>query len=570
MRLVKFSVRNYRSITDTHVIELDRWTVLVGPNNEGKSNLLRALATALSNAKALRTRFIRGSAVGSAANLPSGPTIDYRWDEDYPIALQSSHPDGETVMRLWFSLSDDEKREFATSLGTRLRTDLSIELRLGRQTRSFRIRMPGPAAQSLSGKRDLIAAFISERLDFELIRAVRTAADASNIVNRALTAELATVEDDPRYQAALDAIDALQQPIFDRIGLEIETTLREFLPEVRSVEIKPSRERRAVGLRRAFEVIVDDGTATSLRLKGDGIQSIAALSLRRAATTTRAGKRDLVLLIEEPEAHLHPGAARKLRAILEDIAKSIQIVMTTHNPVFVDRSKPSNNVIVAGHRARAATSVDEIREQLGVHASDNLRHADIVLLVEGETDRRALTELLPMSSSVLRDSLASGKLTVEAAGGSDRLSYHASVIKSALCEVHAFLDFDASGRGAAASAQARSILGPDEISFSSCRGAREAEIEDMFNVAIYAPAIATAYGVTLPSTRFNRSSGKWSSRMQAAFLDQGRDWTAVQSAAKALIAELVATTPSLALNPAMRGPFDALVLSLEIRLGSRA
>jgi AAA15 family ATPase/GTPase len=43
MKLKSFTVERYRSITKAKKIRLGRVTVLVGPNNEGKSNLLRSL-----------------------------------------------------------------------------------------------------------------------------------------------------------------------------------------------------------------------------------------------------------------------------------------------------------------------------------------------------------------------------------------------------------------------------------------------------------------------------------------------------------------------------------------------
>ncbi|OYQ24268.1 hypothetical protein CHU93_15600 [Sandarakinorhabdus cyanobacteriorum] len=48
MILATFSVENYRSITQSRKISLSNNTVLVGPNNEGKSNVLRALNLAMS------------------------------------------------------------------------------------------------------------------------------------------------------------------------------------------------------------------------------------------------------------------------------------------------------------------------------------------------------------------------------------------------------------------------------------------------------------------------------------------------------------------------------------------
>ena len=47
MLLKKFSVTNYRSITNA-TVSLGDFTVLVGKNNEGKSNLLRAIDTSMS------------------------------------------------------------------------------------------------------------------------------------------------------------------------------------------------------------------------------------------------------------------------------------------------------------------------------------------------------------------------------------------------------------------------------------------------------------------------------------------------------------------------------------------
>ena len=47
MRLVSFTAKNFRSITDAYKLPLRDFAVLVGPNNEGKSNVLRAIVTAL-------------------------------------------------------------------------------------------------------------------------------------------------------------------------------------------------------------------------------------------------------------------------------------------------------------------------------------------------------------------------------------------------------------------------------------------------------------------------------------------------------------------------------------------
>ena len=43
MKLSYVSVSNYRSITDAYKIDLSNLTVLIGKNNEGKTNIIRAI-----------------------------------------------------------------------------------------------------------------------------------------------------------------------------------------------------------------------------------------------------------------------------------------------------------------------------------------------------------------------------------------------------------------------------------------------------------------------------------------------------------------------------------------------
>ena len=48
MKLVSTTIADFRSITSAYKVALHDFTVLVGPNNEGKSNVLAAISLALS------------------------------------------------------------------------------------------------------------------------------------------------------------------------------------------------------------------------------------------------------------------------------------------------------------------------------------------------------------------------------------------------------------------------------------------------------------------------------------------------------------------------------------------
>ncbi len=48
MRIAFIEVQNFRSLAQTQQLEIKNPSILIGPNNEGKSNLLKALVYAMN------------------------------------------------------------------------------------------------------------------------------------------------------------------------------------------------------------------------------------------------------------------------------------------------------------------------------------------------------------------------------------------------------------------------------------------------------------------------------------------------------------------------------------------
>src|SRR5437899_9145689 len=217
MRLVSFSVQNYRSITKANRIEVGRSTVLVGPNNEGKSNVLRALVIAM---KTLTE--------GVAPLQPLRPTLvrphfffhrsGYRWDKDFPIHLQRSEREGRSIFILEFELDQAEIDAFREEIRSNLNGTLPIQFTFGRNTVEVTVHKRGPGAKKLSQKSGQIARFVAQRIEFEYIQAIRTATSAQRVVNSLIEKELASVESRSEYQQALDKIRELQQPVLDSLS----------------------------------------------------------------------------------------------------------------------------------------------------------------------------------------------------------------------------------------------------------------------------------------------------------------------------------------------------------------
>lgn len=117
MRLVSFTVLKYRSIKTAHKIKVGARTVLVGPNNEGKSNLIRALVTGMRVLTAVRAQppWLKPR----PTRLPSYRSL-YDWERDYPVELQPKDIRGESEITLEFLLSDEEVQEFVQEIKSNL------------------------------------------------------------------------------------------------------------------------------------------------------------------------------------------------------------------------------------------------------------------------------------------------------------------------------------------------------------------------------------------------------------------------------------------------------------------
>jgi putative ATP-dependent endonuclease of OLD family len=354
--------------------------------------------------------------------------------------------------------------------------------------------------------------------------------------------------------------------LLDRLSDGIRDTLKEFLPNVKQVKVSIPQEARYRALRRSCEIVVDDGTPTHLGRKGDGVQSLAALSLMRQPSDGTATVRQLILAIEEPESHLHPNAIHQLKTVLTEISRTNQVIMTTHCPLFVDRATIKSNIIVHRNKATAAKSVHEIRTILGVRASDNLQHAELILVVEGEDDRRAMKVVLAQHSSVLASALSNGTIGIESLQGGSNLSYKLSQVREALCLAHSFLDDDAAGHSAFEKANGDGLLEIADVHFSRCNGFREAEMEDLYDENLYTTMLQNRYGVSTLNPKF-KGPGKWSDRLREVFKNQGKPWSdQIKARLKADVVELVENNAQSALSVHRKSCFDALISALENKL----
>ena len=575
MKLISFSVENYRSITKANKIPLSEYSLLIGANNEGKSNILHALALGM-NALVEWQRWVRRTIDGRVRVAPSSiigmfHRLGYDWEVDFPITKQKrATPSSTTNITLEFELDETETAKFTSEIKSNLNGTLPLLIAFGQKSFDVTVRKPGRGQATLTKKSTRIADFISRRISFEYIPAIRTAKSASRVIEQLTSRELYRLEKNDEYQEAVAKIEELQKPVLNELAKTIQTTVSRFLPSVTSVELKSRREARYRSLRRDVEIIVDDGNHTKLERKGDGVQSLVALALMRHASEQSSREQNTIVAIEEPESHLHPRAVHELRSVIENLATKNQIVLTSHSPLFVNPNRLDHTIIVKSNKAAPAKRISEVRDVLGVRFSDNLENARLVVLVEGADDVVAIRSIVSNRSEALARALTEGTITFDHLCGAGGLRQKASYYQAGMCHVQAFLDDDEAGRQAVSTAIDDNVLCFRDVTLCSVPRMKEAELEDLYDKDIYRADFVNEFGVDPKKKPLRRGKQKWSVLMGRLFNEAGKPWsTAVKRQVKGWLAEYAAERPATILKEPLSRQINNFIQTLEAKLHSK-
>lgn len=533
MRITDVTVQNYRSITQQTKFDINDLTILVGPNNEGKTNLLRAVILGMeiiSRWSALPTRLKalteldgmnafqitrrRASSFGGSAKNPIG----YSWHMDYPLAKQDTRGAHPTTIRLGFELSTEEVQKFRAETGIQNNGRLPIEIRLGRNSASLGIVKPGRGAATHRARASQIAKFISDQIRIVSIPAIRTSDDALSLVNTIASLEIRKLEQSSEYLALVDKIRALQNEILGNLSTRLSASVSNYLSTVKEIRIDAPGIETASN---ADSLLIDDGVITTLEAKGDGVKSLVTMAMIHELASISSVEHNLILAVDEPEAHLHPNSVHELRCLFGRLAANQQVILATHNPIFVNTNQVRSNILVTSNRARPAKSIIEVRETLGVRLADNLASAEVVVLVEGITDERLLPRLLGEVNPSWKNDEFLRRFSFKATRGVGKLRVSVQRERSTLCQIFAVVDGDT-----AASQEVERIVATGLLSHSAIFKLRspsrtEIELEDLVSPSGYLHALSEHFGRTFEEKHFSRRDVKWSRKLTNAATQLG-------------------------------------------------
>jgi hypothetical protein len=158
---------------------------------------------------------------------------------------------------------------------------------------------------------------------------------------------------------------------------------------------------------------LEDELAFNLNESGSGVGQV--LATLYVVLTAREPQ---IIILDEPQSFLHPGAVRKLVEVLRHYTKDKhQLIIATHSPTVITSADPATVTMIRQEGGESLFESIDIKEtaaqrvylsEVGARLSDVFGY-DRVLWVEGETEERcfplilrSLTEERLMGTAILR------------------------------------------------------------------------------------------------------------------------------------------------------------------------
>jgi len=169
-------------------------------------------------------------------------------------------------------------------------------------------------------------------------------------------------------------------------------------------------------------------TEMPLANQGTGLQRMSLIYLIQNMIEKKlmGESDDKLLLIDEPEAFLHPEAVRALSQSLYKIGEKMPLMISTHSPILIDLSERHTSIQVFRVGEKAAIQLyksknnhfdeDDIKNMKILNYVDSYVNefffADKVVIVEGDTEYIAFKHLAKLNKENVHIIRARGKATI--------------------------------------------------------------------------------------------------------------------------------------------------------------
>lgn len=427
MRLIKFSVNNFRAISgglENNQINFDgsNTIFIFGQNNVGKSTFLAAYHFMFNDLSPSADDFYKRD-----KSLPIEFEIELGVDE---VDLQYIREKQETKVASFSSYLEEGikvriKRTFTA-------IDERGKIKINKIDKTW-----NPTSQSWDSSAfasiGLIQVFQALMPTPILIKAMPSEREVEIVVNEILAAKAEShlsKEESSELNEAQEKVKELQEKMYNPVSInqyqeEVNRHFQQLFPDT-AIDIKDSDKVKWTEDKFGKKFTVefkkqnpdgshDETTPSSYNSIGHGAVRAAIFSLllmRDIAEELprRADRKEYLILFEEPELFLYPRILKNLRELIyavSDLDYPYQVLCASHSPQMIDLSK-RNSTLIRMVKVEAGTKLyqikdEDLQEARGTTTVEDLKqamyevlrfnpyicesfYADEVLLVEGPTE----------------------------------------------------------------------------------------------------------------------------------------------------------------------------------------
>lgn len=427
MKISRIRIQGFRTIEKVLDCRLQNLTIFTGPNNAGKSGIVRALDLFFNNG---------GDPTKCLPHVRRNPDAAER-QKRFTI-----------LITLWFfDLPNDLATKYAQYINKQKELPVRLRFYPKSTTLDYLLFSQGSVRNGVSDGtvsksihedlcRHLLLRVIPESRDIQ--REFKTELGEAFAALRESVVEAAHSK---AARAAAELHDALNEIVEKELSKRLNRNMGKVIPDhTFKVGALSKSEFARIVMQEALTrypmcAASPDGDEFPLDQIGAGFQSNVLIALHRAVAAL-AGKQ-LLLCVEEPEIHLDPTAQRRAYHEWHHLSRESneveQIVITSHSAFIVNEARPEELVVVRrDERKRTICSqlTPEFLEKhdvlhlrmkvLGLKNSD-LFFATGVVLVEGDSDAVALRGCLDLllqkePSATRRSTMALGLSIIECGG----------------------------------------------------------------------------------------------------------------------------------------------------------
>jgi len=533
MLLRNIKIENYRSLKRIEMSRIDNLVILVGKNSSGKTNLLESLWLFFKDFSLVP------ETVPISATLDANELIWFEGDTNFPITFIADIELGE----------NESKKIFPTDLLQTFSDQGKSSIMVERQIVATPPNMSWKTISLSCNGISLIenGKIITPKLSNPIAPSnTKTPAQNTKNAERPKITKLAT-EKEKETVIKTKVLEKLKPEDVQKITTNLQSEIHEkvkYIPASRSKTWTPSNyavrttttddttnqkviemgenlstkvRRRWRRLQEDFEnfssygqrlnvvrskVIVDEtDLSIPLYLVGGGTQEIVNI-LRHIKENGKP-----IVLIEEPENHLHPDLAKKLFKYLKKLSKNMQIWISTQSPFFLNRNEIDNTWTVSreNNETKILRLMDKVELkktilELGVKPGD-LLFADALLLVEGTTEEDVIPEWA-RTLGIDLDELGISILSIRGAEkGKYCLKMWKEITRSA--QIPLFILLDAHARD-----EAQELIEQGLIDRDRCVVLNVTSIEENYPKKYVLKAIKEEWGIQMSSSELENTKAE--------------------------------------------------------------